>query len=117
MTHEYTLLVGGTVLPGAGRPAVSAMAWALGTLLVVGTDAQVLGVSRGDSLRVELHGEFVVPIGPADAASWPPAGTLEIGDPADFAVLLDDPRVAPAPRVAWIVRGGHVVRGTLQPAP
>lgn len=109
VTHEYTLLVGGTVLPGMERPSVSAIAWAEGIVLALGTDEQVLDVSRGDSRVIELHGEFVVPIGVDDGATWPPTATLEIGGPADFAVLLDDPRVARS-RPSRVV--GSCVAGT-----
>ncbi|HEY5629123.1 MAG TPA: hypothetical protein VIR16_06400, partial [Candidatus Limnocylindrales bacterium] len=60
MTHEYTILLGGRVhvtpaLPGAGdRPEAwgqasgpTAIAWADGTVLAVGTDAAVRSMSRG----------------------------------------------------------------------
>lgn len=109
------MLVGGTILAGLEQPSYSAVAWAEGTVLALGTDEQVRGVSRGDSHVVELHGAFVVPIGADPAVRWPPDAMLEIGGPADLAVLLDDPRVAglrQQPAMA-LLRSGHVVRGSL----
>ena len=109
MTHRYTLLVGGAILPGPGEPAVSAIAWAEGVVLVMGTDEQVRAVSRGDSHVIDLHGAFVVPA----------SGTIEIGDLADLDVRIDDPRATPGashPTMARI-RGGHVVSGSLNGPP
>lgn len=39
VTHEYTLLVGGTIVPGDGAPDATAIAWAAGVILALGTDA------------------------------------------------------------------------------
>lgn len=118
MTHRYTLLVGGTILPGPGQADCSAIAWAEGTLLALGTDAQVRALSRGDSELRDLRGAYVVPVGAADRVEWPPSTTLEVGGPADLAILTADPRVG-AGRAggldlgATIVRGGHAVLGSL----
>jgi len=69
MTHLYTLLVGGTVIPGDG-PEVEAIAWADDTILTLGSESDVRAISRGDSDIVELDGEFVIPVGP-DGPTWP----------------------------------------------
>lgn len=115
MTHQYTLLVGGTILPGPGRPTCSAIAWAEGTVLALGSDDQVHAVSRGDSEVVDLRGAYVLPIGPMDRADWPPSAALEIGASADLAILSADPRAGGALRGpgVTIVRGGHAVIGRL----
>lgn len=114
MTHEYTLLVGATVLPGGAEPACRALAWAAGTILALGTEAEVRAISRGDSHVMALHGRFVVPLG----------APLEVGGPADLLVLAADPRsVTPSdgaaggheagPRPIAVIRGGHVVEGSV----
>lgn len=105
MTHLYTLLTGGTVLPGGDAPTATAIAWAGDTVLAVGSDQTVRAISRGDSHAFDLAGAFVVPLG---------EGTLEIGGRADLAVLDGDPRdgATPPPTLA-IVRGGRVVSGML----
>jgi len=116
VTHEYTLLVGGIVITGTDEAPVTAIAWAAGTVIALGTDEQVLGISRGDSFRVDLRGAVVVPLGPDDDATGkPPFGRLEIGAAADLAVLDRDPRTEPAgtPRTLAVLRGGHVTRGVL----
>lgn len=115
MTHRYTLLVGGSVLSGAGRPSCSAIAWAEGTVLALGTDEDVRSVSGGDSELVDLQGAFVVPIGAEADPTWPPSATLELGGPADLAVLAEDPRTGTGvwQRPTAIVRAGHVTRGRL----
>jgi predicted amidohydrolase YtcJ len=82
VTHEYTLLLGATVLPGGGRAACEAIAWAHGIVLALGSDAEVRAISRGDSRVLEYPGAFVVPL----------AAPLEVGGPADLAVLARDPR-------------------------
>ena len=102
MTHEYTLLLGGTVMPGDGQPDVSAIAWAEEIVLALGTDDEVRAISRGDSHFVDLAGKVVVPLGE----------TLEIGGPADMAVLSGHPQSGPTTTVA-VVRGGNVVEGSL----
>lgn len=73
MTHEYTLLMGGHVILGDVRAGATAIAWAGDTLLAIGGDEGVRGISRGDSHLHELGGAWVV------GAS----GTLEVGAPAD----------------------------------
>ena len=82
MTHEYTLLVGATILPGGDLPACEAIAWAGDTVLALGSDAEVRAISRGDSHVLAFKGAFVVPL----------AAPLEVGGPADLAVLAGDPR-------------------------
>jgi predicted amidohydrolase YtcJ len=117
VTHRYTLLVGGTILPGGGLPPCTAIAWAEGTVLALGTDDQVRSASRGDSDLVDLRGAFVVPIGPDAAPTWPSPATLEIGGRADLALLAEDPRAGGGTmlRPTAIVRAGHVTRGHLPP--
>lgn len=116
MTHEYTLLVGGLVLTGADGPDVAAIAWAHGTVLALGTEGEVRAISRGDSHGLDADGGFIVPIGEDGAVQWPPTSTLEVGGPADLAVLAADPRLSAAslPLVRAVVRGGHVVEGALR---
>ena len=112
MTHEYTLLVGGTILPGIERDPESALAWAAGTVLALGSDAAVRGASRGDSLVIDLHGLFVVPVAKSGGPTWPPEAVLEVGGAADCALLAADPRLSTGPLQAIaVVRGGHVVEG------
>jgi hypothetical protein len=116
VTHEYTLLIGATVLPGAGEAPAEAIAWAAGVVLAIGTDEQVLGISRGDSLTLDVGGRFVIPIGPDDdGIVWPPSRTLEIGSAADLAILEVDPRApsSAGPPPLAILRAGHAVRGSL----
>ncbi len=116
MTHLYTILVGGTVIPGSDAPAVSAIAWAGDTVLGLGSDAEMRGLSRGDSWFVDLQGACVVPLGDDDAA-WPIDATLEVGGRVDLAILELDPRSGGEegranPALA-VVRGGVVVSGRL----
>jgi predicted amidohydrolase YtcJ len=116
VTHLYTLLLDAVVLPAADEPAAAALAWAEDVVLAIGSREQVRGISRGDSRVVELGGAFVIPLDETGAAAWPPQATLEVGGPADFAILADDPRSAPAPLAPLaVVRGGHVVAGSLAP--
>lgn len=93
------------------------MAWAEGVVLLLGTDDDVRAISRGDSTVVDLRGAFVVPLGADDRVEWPPSATLEIGGPADFAILREDPRAGPPAAGAslTLVRGGHPARGSLRP--
>ena len=102
MTHEYTILHGGTVLIGEGRPDCTAIAYAGDTVLFIGSDDYARGISRGDSHFVDLAGAFVAP----------GAESLEVGGPANLAVLDGDPRLASAKTLA-LIRAGHVVSGTL----
>jgi hypothetical protein len=85
VTHEYTLLVGGTVMAGAGMEHATAIAWAADTILAIGTDEEVRAISRGDSHVVDLQGAWVVPLAPG-------AAVLEVGGRADLAVFPHDPR-------------------------
>lgn len=124
MTHEYTLLVGGVIIPGDDEPDASAIAWAGGTVIAIGTDAAVRAISRGDSHVIDLRGASVVPLAPGSDAVRPPGARLEVGGPADLAVLDRDPRGTPfrapseasgaAPVLALAVfRGGRLVAGAL----
>jgi predicted amidohydrolase YtcJ len=104
VTHEYTILHGGTVIPGDGSSDGTAIAWAEGVVIAVGDDAGILGISRGDSAFVHLQGAAVAA---ADAGA-----SLGIGDAADLVILSADPRRGVATEIA-LLRGGHVVRGAL----
>jgi imidazolonepropionase-like amidohydrolase len=110
MTHEYTLLVGGLVIPGGSEPDATAIAWADGTVLAIGGDSEVRSISRGDSHVVELRGAVVVPLGERDDVAWPAAARLETGGPADIVLLDGDPRAGTTGTLA-VVRGGHVIEG------
>ena len=117
MTHLYTILVGGTVIPAREAPPVTAIAWAGDTVIGLGSDAEMRDLSRGDSWFVELAGAAVVPLGDGDAV-WPVESTLEMGGRADLAVLAHDPRtgdpgLGERPVVVALVRGGQVVAGSL----
>lgn len=96
MTHEYTLLLGGRVIPGGGAPEATAIAWAADTILAIGSDEEVRSISRGDSHVVDLTGAVV-----RSPESGP---TLEAGGPADL--------VVEAGRETVVVSRGRVVRGT-----
>jgi predicted amidohydrolase YtcJ len=75
------------------------MAWAAGTILALGTEAEIAAISRGDSGVLAFPGAFVLPL---DA-------TLEVGGPADLAVYDGDPRRGDPGDPVAILRGGHVV--------
>lgn len=120
MTHLYTLLVGGTVIPGGGQPDASAIAWAEGVVIAMGGDDMVRAVSRGDSDLLHLQGAIVIPLAAESDACWPVRVTLEVGGPADLAILNRDPREAGGhpsvdleADVLALIRGGRLVRGTL----
>ncbi|HEY6014244.1 MAG TPA: hypothetical protein VIU37_09555 [Candidatus Limnocylindrales bacterium] len=116
MTHRYTILTGGLVLPSVQDAAVTAIAWAGDTVIALGSDEAMRGLSRGDSWFVDLEGATVVPLADGDPA-WPVATTLEIGGRADLAILATDPRLPhPAdlgPSFIAVVRAGRVVAGRL----
>ena len=99
MTHEYTLLLGATVLPGGGQPPCEAIAWAAGTVLALGSEEEIQAISRGDSAVLAFPGAFVVPL---DAA-------LDVGTPADLLVYDDDPRLGDPGEPVAVIRGGHIV--------
>jgi hypothetical protein len=103
VTHEYTLLVGGIVIPGGAAPDAEAIAWAADTILALGPEAVVRAISRGDSHVVDLEGAFVVGLGEP----------LEVGGPADLAVHDRDPRRPSGSRVRALFRGGRLVEGSL----
>lgn len=118
MTHEYVLLVGGTVIAGGGAPDAAAIAWAEDTVIGLGDDAEVRGMSRGDSQVVDLDGAVVIPLGPGYEARWPTDAILEIGGPADLAILDADPRRFASPdggslSARALICGGQVVSGSL----
>ncbi|MDQ1324127.1 MAG: hypothetical protein QG587_1463, partial [Chloroflexota bacterium] len=123
MTHEYTLLLGGTVITGGSGPDAEAIAWAADTVLALGSEMEVRSISRGDSHVVRIPGRFVVPLAPGANLTWPTDATLEIGGPADLAVLAGDPRVATSMEgassqsveVVAIVRAGRVETGWPDP--
>ena len=114
MTHEYTLLVAGIVLPGGDEPDATAIAWAAGIVLAVGSDEAVRAISRGDSLLVDLAGATVVPSGRDVGTVWPTHGRLEVGGAADLCVLDRDPRqTGPPVRVLARFRDGRLASGTV----
>ena len=121
MTHRYTIMLGGTILPGGDDPAASALAWAGDTLLAIGSDVSVGEISRGDSHVVQLNGSFVVPLAEGSNVLWPSAATLEVGGPATFAVFDEDPRTTRGPGGSGdpkvlptaVIRSGRLVTGAL----
>lgn len=114
MTHEYTLLVGGVVIPGGTAPDATAIAWAADTILALGSDEEVLSISRGDSRVVELGGAFVIPLAADGDLRWPTEAKLEVGGRADLAVLPADPRLTPAVEPLALLLGGRLVAGALR---
>jgi hypothetical protein len=106
VTHEYTILLGGVVIPSGGGDAEpvahgpSAIAWAADTILAVGSDEEVRAVSRGDS-HVHVLGGAVVR--PADDG-----GRLEVGGRADMDLLAPDSATTIA-----VIRAGTIVEGAL----
>ena len=116
MTHRYTILTGGLVLPGADEAPVTAIAWAGDTVIALGDDEAMLSLSRGDSRFVDLEGASVIPLGEGDPG-WPVGAMLEVGGRADLAILASDPRpryeVGERPSVVAVIRGGRVVSGIL----
>jgi len=118
VTHRYTLLLRGTVIPGHDQPAVAAVAWADDTVIALGSGDDVRSMSRGDSQVIDLEGASVVPLGDGLDAIWPVDATLEVGGRADLAVLESDPRQPDATirqrlQALALVRGGRVVAGRL----
>ncbi len=123
MTHEYTLLLGGTVMTGRSGPDAAAIAWAADTVLALGTEMEVRSISRGDSHVVRIPGRFVVPLAPGAEVAWPTDAVLELGGPADLAVLDGDPRLAAGldgegaigVHVLALIRAGRVETGWPDP--
>jgi imidazolonepropionase-like amidohydrolase len=114
VTHEYTLLVGGTVLPGGEAAEGTAIAWAGDTVLAIGSDDEVRSISRGDSHFADLAGATVIPLAPGAEPAWPSDTVLEVGGPADLAILAGDPRRGTW-RVSAVIRAGRVVQGSMPP--
>jgi adenosylcobyric acid synthase len=107
VTHEYTLLVDGTVLPGGDTPPADAIAWTHDTILALGSTEAIDAISRGDSSRLDLHGAFVVPLDPGT--------TLDVGGSADLRIVDRDPRIhGSVPRTLAVVRNGRAVEGSLR---
>ena len=112
MTHRYTLLIRGTVISGRDEPDVTAIAWAADTVIALGSDDDVRGTSRGDSHVIDLGGASVVALGEGPNVLWPPDATLEVGGPADLAVLESDPRLVDAAGAAPAAGAGPRPRRT-----
>jgi hypothetical protein len=113
VTHQYTLLLGGLVLPGGDLPGATAIAWAEGTVLAIGTDAEVRAVSRGDSHLLGLDGAVLIPLAADGIPRWPVDAVLEVGGPADMAVIRRDPRDGGRLDVQALIRDGRLVLGAL----
>ncbi len=116
VTHEYTVLTGGRVVTGVRAGDATAIAWAGETVLAIGADAEVRAISRGDSHFVDLDGATVIPLAPGAEPAWPTDATLEVGGPADLAVLDSDPQEGPLSARA-VIRAGRVTAGSLPGAP
>jgi hypothetical protein len=115
VTHLYVILVGGTVVRGGDAQDATALAWAGDTVLAIGTDEEVRAVSRGDSTVVDLRGATVLPLHAGEPA-WPTDGCLDVGLPASFAIVTDDPRIgsrASELLVSAVVIAGTVVNGAV----
>ena len=76
MTHGYTLLIRGIVISGHDEPDVTAIAWAADTVIALGSDDEVRGISRGDSHVIDLGGASVVALGQGSVARWPPRSVV-----------------------------------------
>jgi hypothetical protein len=140
MTHEYVIAVDGLVEPPSREgDSATAIGWAAGAILAVGSDEAVRAISRGDSTFLDLGGCVVtalpVDLARADAVvrqmSTPgadigqrlmdlgllgPEATLQPGSPADLAFWgpETDPAAPGAPipwRLVASVRGGHFTVG------
>ncbi len=112
VTHEYTLLLGGRVVRGGGEPDATAVAWAAGTILAIGSDDEVRPISRGDSHFVDLAGATVIPLSDG-AVRWPPTGKLELGGEASLAILRQRPTAGALPEPLALVVAGRLIRGDL----
>ena len=120
MTHEYTILYDTVVLTGDDAcPRAGAVAYALDTILAVGDEPTVRGISRGDSRFIALPGKAVTvaprrpdlveqslreAVGTADGdgardllarlcagAQGEPARRVDVGAVADLAIWSADP--------------------------
>lgn len=87
MTHEYIIAVGGRVEAHRGADAdvwpATAIAWAADHVLAVGSDEVVRGISRGDSIFLDLDG-CVVTAAAGEASRGADAVGLEVGSSADL---------------------------------
>jgi predicted amidohydrolase YtcJ len=118
MTHEYRILIGGTVIRGPGQADATAIAWAGGTIIAIGSDTEVRAISRGDSFVASIARLFVAAVPRSTDPSLDLAGVLEVGGDANFAILTFDPRRPPSDHgttasIVCVVRLGRVVRGRL----
>ncbi len=67
MTHQYVIALGGRVLgsDSEGEPVATAIGWAAGGVLAVGSDTDVRSISRGDSTFIDVRG-CIITQAPAD---------------------------------------------------